>query len=237
MLIGTGSGLTCKLLEGLFDHGGILPNIPIYSFSLLPFQAGDNPLQSYNTILSLAHMHEYTDAICIWSNDKLSKAAIVSGGSGADRKQQSGNTFTLLNRYAWSSMLGSLAVDSSDFWSVLELVCPDPNLKWIGFASTSASVTIPKVMDNGSKRDLFSDSWYDISKKLSRNLSLLDLQGSISGLLTVRACRNFPFLKAHEYLKHFDSNRYHDIALRNVVDDSPSRWSNSLVRSERSNPL
>lgn len=65
---GTGSGLGCKLIEKIRDE---YPICFITTASILPSETGDTPLQDYNSVLGLAHLQQYADAIIYYENDEV----------------------------------------------------------------------------------------------------------------------------------------------------------------------
>jgi hypothetical protein len=77
---GTGSGVSSRLLEGLAEA---YPKATKLCTSLLPFESGGSPLQSYNTVLSLRYAHELCDAVLWMSNDDLMVAAEMMAGRAA----------------------------------------------------------------------------------------------------------------------------------------------------------
>ena len=56
---GSGSGLGTRLIESMGEELAI----DVYSHVVLPNQSGENPLQVYNCLLSLASIQEHSSAI------------------------------------------------------------------------------------------------------------------------------------------------------------------------------
>lgn len=65
---GTGSGLGAFLTEVLQDN---YPKSSIFSQVVHPFNKGEVTVQSYNTILSLSHLQNSSDAVVLYKNDDL----------------------------------------------------------------------------------------------------------------------------------------------------------------------
>lgn len=66
---GTGSGCGSKLLEELRNEFGAKKYI--FTQSVAPFSSGELPLQHYNNLLCLSHLHEFSDAILLFQNDDV----------------------------------------------------------------------------------------------------------------------------------------------------------------------
>lgn len=66
---GTGSGCGSKLIEQLRDEYGWKKLI--FTQSVAPFRDGELPLQHYNNLLCLSHLHEYADFIGLYQNDDV----------------------------------------------------------------------------------------------------------------------------------------------------------------------
>ncbi|XP_044756462.1 tubulin delta chain-like isoform X1 [Coccinella septempunctata] len=65
---GTGSGIGCKVVEELKDG---YPNKLIINAIVLPYLNGEIITQNYNTILSLAKLHEMSDIGILFENDQI----------------------------------------------------------------------------------------------------------------------------------------------------------------------
>ena len=79
---GSGSGLGSRILEIIRDE---YPMNHIATASVAPRTAGDSPMQSYNTVMSLSFLQAYADAVIIFSNQEMLDAASksVKGEGGA----------------------------------------------------------------------------------------------------------------------------------------------------------
>ena len=66
---GTGSGCGSKLIEQLRDDYGAKKYV--FTQSVAPFSCGELPLQHYNNVLCLSHLHEFVDGICLFQNDDV----------------------------------------------------------------------------------------------------------------------------------------------------------------------
>ena len=69
---GTGSGLGARLAEEVRDN---YPKASLLTTSVLPISSGENPMQSYNVILSLACIQEVADGLLLYENDSLLASA------------------------------------------------------------------------------------------------------------------------------------------------------------------
>jgi len=72
---GTGAGLGSRILESLRDELGCRF---LASAAVAPFSQG-SPLQSYNTVLSLAHIDEYADMAIIFHNEDITQSLLKEG--------------------------------------------------------------------------------------------------------------------------------------------------------------
>ena len=66
---GTGSGCGSRLIENLREEYGYKKYI--FTQSVAPFKDGELPLQHYNNLLCMSHLHEFVDGICLFQNDDL----------------------------------------------------------------------------------------------------------------------------------------------------------------------
>ena len=66
---GTGSGCGSRLIEELRNEFGWKKLI--FTQSVAPFRDGELPLQHYNNLLCLSHLHEYADYIGLYQNDDI----------------------------------------------------------------------------------------------------------------------------------------------------------------------
>merc|ERR1712150_384000 len=72
---GSGSGLGVRIAEEFRD---IYPDLPLLSCSVLPITSGENPVQSFNALLSLAALQELADGVVLYENDRLMATADVA---------------------------------------------------------------------------------------------------------------------------------------------------------------
>ena len=76
---GTGSGCGSRLIEQLRDTYGYKKYI--FTQSVAPFRDGELPLQHYNNLLCLSHLHEFVDCVCLYQNDDLMSIVEKLGAS------------------------------------------------------------------------------------------------------------------------------------------------------------
>lgn len=65
---GTGSGVGTRAVEHIRDF---FPEKTMISALVLPFNAGEIIVQSYNTLLTVSKLYDSTDALLLFENDKL----------------------------------------------------------------------------------------------------------------------------------------------------------------------
>jgi hypothetical protein len=103
---GTGSGLGSKLLESMRDSYGSKKYI--FTCSVAPFRDGELPLQHYNNLLCLSHLHEFADCVYLFRNDET--FALVEK-QYAEQSQEAKSTDTSVQFGAAPSKAVSVSVD------------------------------------------------------------------------------------------------------------------------------
>lgn len=66
---GTGSGCGSRLAESLRDLYGSKKYL--FTCSIAPFKNGELPLQHYNNLLCMSHLHDFSDVIMLFQNDDI----------------------------------------------------------------------------------------------------------------------------------------------------------------------
>ena len=66
---GTGSGCGSRLIEHIRDAYGWKKYL--YTCSVAPFRNGELPLQHYNNLLCMSHLHDFADVITLFQNDDI----------------------------------------------------------------------------------------------------------------------------------------------------------------------
>ncbi|EPZ35315.1 hypothetical protein ROZALSC1DRAFT_27093 [Rozella allomycis CSF55] len=106
---GTGSGVTCAILEKIREEIDV--NTPTTAILIFPFNSGDNPLQYYNAILSLSIIYN---------------CAPSSSGAGLYKE---------INRNLATKIIGNFGSEL-DTWPSICQVCPDERLKFMSLGSS-----------------------------------------------------------------------------------------------------
>lgn len=170
---GTGSGCGSKLLEQLRDEFGAKKYI--FTQSVAPFSSGELPLQHYNNLLCLSHLHEFSDAIMLFQNDdvlelieKTTKdgkptvagvtARPVKVGGGANKQDAGGLTsisLTDMNAYIVKCLLGTILPVQSvslkeqstgmEFLEMQRLICSNPLMKIVEVYNVNGMETLTPV--------------------------------------------------------------------------------------------
>jgi tubulin delta len=169
---GTGSGLGAALTEDFRDAF----RCSMANFVVCPFIVGEVVVQHYNSCLSLAHLVEISDAVCILENESLSLACT----SALNISQPSFSDINnLISLYISSAMLSSYEVQSSPnkvgLSDSLAHLCSHPGYKFINAAM--APITSPMSVE------FTTDSWLALSKRLHRSSTVSTR--SLSDLLTL----------------------------------------------------
>lgn len=162
---GTGSGCGSKLIEKLREEYGAKKYL--FTQSVAPFSNGELPLQHYNNLLCLSHLHEFVDSVFLFQNDDVfeilercqrdtagSKPAPVSKFSKSKATEQLAGTISLteMNQYIIKSLMGTiLPVDNvslkeqsigMEFSELQRLLCYNPNTKIIELYNVNGNETL-----------------------------------------------------------------------------------------------
>jgi len=116
---GTGSGLTCALIEAIRE---LYPKNYIVTTSVWPRSMGETCLQYYNTCLSIPKIQENADAVLLYENDKI--ANILNKYPKAILSQLF--TMSHINEYIGLGVQQALAPTAEstfDFMSLMDLAC------------------------------------------------------------------------------------------------------------------
>ncbi|CAE7369387.1 tubd1 [Symbiodinium natans] len=124
---GTGSGLGARLAEELRDA---YPKASLLATSILPISSGENPMQSYNAILSLSCMQEVADGVVLYENDVLLASASSTDDSKA-ADHTSGASLASMNSILVRDIVPHLCPFSqvADLSEVLSAIVPLPSHK------------------------------------------------------------------------------------------------------------
>ena len=125
---GTGSGYGSRITE---EIKRIYPEMFVVNVAVLPFRTGENPLQSYNVVLAMNKLQEYSDMIVLIENsvvaNELSSAKQkvsmyqINGKIISDLQILFRNCKQVPNRCA--------------IWEVLKIVCSIPTIKFCSIGS------------------------------------------------------------------------------------------------------
>ncbi|XP_066483770.1 tubulin delta chain-like isoform X2 [Tiliqua scincoides] len=75
--LGGGAGLSSRLCEAIREE---CPLGRILSVSVVPHQAGESPLQHYNSLLCLSWLQRYVDGVLLfWNDEALRQASALQG--------------------------------------------------------------------------------------------------------------------------------------------------------------
>ncbi|XP_029444106.1 tubulin delta chain-like isoform X2 [Rhinatrema bivittatum] len=134
-------GLGARLCEAIRDE---YPLGYILSVTVAPHQAGESPLQHYNSLLSLSWLQRYADGILLFHNDSVLKrtAALLRNTTAAVAADtQPHISFSSMNTYIASCLAGLLYPINMfktgrismgmEPWELLRSVCPNPTMKFL----------------------------------------------------------------------------------------------------------
>lgn len=167
---GTGSGLGTALTE---DFRDAFPSQTILNSIICPFIIGEVIVQHYNSCLSLAHLIEISDGVCILENESLSNACTsllkIPQPSFSDLNN-------LVSLYISSTMLSSSSSCGTkhSLTDSIAHLCSHPGYKVIN--AKIAPITSSQSVE------FTTDSWLALSKRLHR---LNNSDKSISNILTL----------------------------------------------------
>jgi len=158
---GTGSGLGSKLVESIRDTYSSKKYI--FTCSVAPFRDGELPLQHYNNLLCLSHLHEFADCVYLFRNDEtfalvekqfteqsqMGKSVDTSVQFGATPVKAVSVSVDDLNSQIMRSFYSSIAPVETNFKSqsfgleqmeIKRLCCANDNLKMIEAVNLSEPV-------------------------------------------------------------------------------------------------
>lgn len=147
---GTGSGLGTRLLEEFRDT---FPSSLILAVSVLPITVGENPLQSYNSLLALSSLQELADGVVLYENDRLLAMAERVAGKvavGSD-PLAGGASLASMNAVIVRDLVPFLCPASPampfDLGSLLSSVCPMPTHRFVqAFSAELAAPCEPRQL-------------------------------------------------------------------------------------------
>eukprot|EP01116_Phalansterium_solitarium_P007425 TRINITY_DN20088_c0_g1_i1.p1 TRINITY_DN20088_c0_g1~~TRINITY_DN20088_c0_g1_i1.p1 ORF type:complete len:440 (+),score=122.21 TRINITY_DN20088_c0_g1_i1:89-1408(+) len=184
---GTGSGLGSHLIESIRTA---YPCQFLLSVVVTPYAAGETPLQSYNSLLSLAWLQRYVDGVILFQNERVltalakSLAGLTSQTVKLDAAGQYRVSVADVNLYVASCLTGvffPMPVEASldpkkkgkqeikgksaefDIGDFVTCVCPIPDLKFIEV------VTAPFVTP--MKKSSRLKPWKEITASLAGSTS------------------------------------------------------------------
>lgn len=147
---GTGSGLGSRLAEAVRDE---YPANYLTSVVVAPFGVGDNPLEAYNTVLTLHALQQHADAVVMLSNDAaleyLTKKVGGSGGGGNGGNSAKSVTLAGVNGLLASSLAnlflpmqqGPDTFSPFDAADLVASTCPMPQCKLLQLTSVPFDVS------------------------------------------------------------------------------------------------
>ncbi|KAM9307768.1 tubulin delta chain-like [Gastrophryne carolinensis] len=193
---GTGSGLGSRLCEEIRDR---YPAGYILSVTSAPHEAGDTPLQHYNSLLCLSSLYRHSDAVLLFQNDEVMKRAPSVG----DRKQLSSDlqpavSLGAMNSHIASCLAGllypvhSLKTRSSvslglEPWELIRSLCPMPSMKFLHTSQVRTRGTV---------------FWDKVTSSVVQSIPRTDPRGrlhqSLSLLAVARSPQEYSFLLSQD---------------------------------------
>ncbi|XP_065253861.1 tubulin delta chain-like [Emys orbicularis] len=140
---GTGAGLGSRLCEAIRDKYSLGQ---ILSVTVAPHQAGESPLQHYNSLLCLSWLQRHVDGVLRFQNDAmLRRTAALLGKKAPVSDMQPQVSLSAMNTYVASCLAGLLYPLKAfttgsgismgmEPWELLRSVCPMPTMKFLHIA-------------------------------------------------------------------------------------------------------
>ena len=157
---GTGSGLGTYLTHCLndnFEDAYIVNNV------IWPYSSGEVVLQYYNTVLSLSHLYQSSDAVVIMENDHINKICTkllnLKDVSFEDVNKVIGHKIASVFQPAHSSIN---KVSSNTLGNIVKDLCSHPSYKLLSLRN------IPHISDESVKYSTFV--WSALIKHLRQML-------------------------------------------------------------------
>ncbi|ORX75725.1 tubulin nucleotide-binding domain-like protein [Anaeromyces robustus] len=139
---GTGSGLFSRIIEELKNR---YPKTCISTYSIFPFESGENALQNYNSVLSLSWLQKYSDNIYCFSNkeilDILNKTKNSINYSINDINNFISNCASSLHPYGNK-------IQYINTWDIIYNICPIPSMKILKVFSESTLENLINLLPN-----------------------------------------------------------------------------------------
>jgi hypothetical protein len=132
---GTGSGCGSRLAQYIRDIYGWKKYL--YTCSIAPFKNGELPLQHYNNLLCMSHLHDYADVITLFQNDDVYH--LIEKFHHKTALTESAITLNEINSYINQCLISTLyPVDNislksqsigMELYEMKNLLCSNINLK------------------------------------------------------------------------------------------------------------
>ncbi|XP_053873633.1 tubulin delta chain-like [Malaclemys terrapin pileata] len=140
---GTGAGLGSQLCEAIRDEYSLGQ---ILTVTVAPHQAGESPLQHYNSLLCLSWLQRHVDGVLLFQNDAvLRRTAALLGKKAPVSDMQPQVSLSAMNTYVASCLAGLLYPLKAfttgsgisvgmEPWELLRSACPMPTMRFLHIA-------------------------------------------------------------------------------------------------------
>lgn len=171
---GTGSGFGSRVVEEIRNK---YPTYYIFTVSIAPFQHGETPLQHYNCLLTLNHIHEHADGVFLFVNDDILRSItknVKRNNAGHSTLLDVSYSVSDINKYISSCLCGMLlpiytketkSHTPFDAFSLVNQVVPLKDTNFVEL-HTSALIT-----HNAAQ----FTSWQYIAEDLTKHVPIYDI--------------------------------------------------------------
>ncbi|XP_034619731.1 LOW QUALITY PROTEIN: tubulin delta chain-like [Trachemys scripta elegans] len=239
---GTGAGLGSRLCEAIRDENSLGQ---ILTVTVAPHQAGESPLQHYNSLLCLSWLQRHVDGVLLFQNDAvLRRTAALLGKKAPVSDMQPQVSLSAMNTYVASCLAGlfyplkafttgsGISVGMEP-WELLRSACPMPTMRFLHLAQAC------KRQEWGLSHHVKSDSeplrwgtvfWDSLASSVVHSLPRESHAGqphySTSVLAVARSYQEDTFLLSRDSVLRKLKQAYHEAYPWNPF--SLSCWTDSL---------
>ncbi|ORX59330.1 tubulin nucleotide-binding domain-like protein [Piromyces finnis] len=202
---GTGSGIFSKIIEEIRDR---YPKSCISTYSIFPFESGENTLQYYNSVFSLSWVQKYSDIAYCFSNkeilDILCKEKKTKNYSLNDINEYISNCVSSLYPYGNK-------IQYINNWDIIYNICPIPSMKLLKvYSDSSLDNLVKNIPSNYNNSKLISGRLNLVSNDDMDERTLTKLYKKI-GILSNPECLSINYLRSKSVKKSYSQPRINSL--------------------------
>ncbi|KAG4106614.1 tubulin nucleotide-binding domain-like protein [Neocallimastix lanati (nom. inval.)] len=144
---GTGSGLFSRVIEEIRDR---YPKTCISTYSIFPFESGENSLQYYNSIFSLSWVQKFADIIYCFSNKEILD---IFTNIKSSKNYSLNDINSFISDCASSLYPFGNKNEYINTWDIIYDICPIPSMKLLKVFSESTLENLVKILPSNYNND------------------------------------------------------------------------------------